>query len=117
MSTQAKIGIAVGLLLVAGLLYFLRAGNETNDLTSRTEYNARIKCRSCAAESKVELNVADMPPFACDKCGKTEAWKLFRCNACGHEFVPDPVGNPPRPPMIPVCPKCNGQSTGGAPAD
>ncbi len=115
MTNATKIVLAVGVIVLAGVVYWMRSGTS-NTLSSRMSHNAALRCRACSQTFTTELGVADLPPFVCEKCGKKDAWKLWKCNACGELFVPDPVGNPPRPPIIPSCPKCKSQSTGGAPA-
>jgi DNA-directed RNA polymerase subunit RPC12/RpoP len=105
---------AVAIIVAAVVLYLVRAGGATNDITSRTDFNAMLKCRACSAEFKATLSVEDEPPYKCEKCGKREAWKLAKCNACGHVFLPEISGDPPRPPIAPTCPKCNKQETGAA---
>lgn len=114
MSNSVKAAAAVGIIVLAGGIYYLRAGSETNDLTSRREYNALLKCRACGAEYAAELNVRDIPPYACEKCGKREAWHLWECRQCHKTFVPEPQGNPPRAPIAPACPECGSVMTGRA---
>jgi DNA-directed RNA polymerase subunit RPC12/RpoP len=112
-SDKAKITTAGGVLLLAGLIYYVRSGNA-NTLTSRTDFNTQLKCLSCSEQFKVNLNVEARPPFACEKCGKPAAWFLWECEKCHTLFAPAPEGEPPRQPMMPKCPKCGSGSTGRA---
>lgn len=111
MSRGTQIALIVGLLVLAGGIYYLRAGN-VNDLTSNREVNAHLQCAACQKEFDTNLDVADIPPFACEQCGKKEAWPVWECGKCQHRFTPAPEGQPPRQPMMPKCPKCGSTSTG-----
>ena len=114
MSKSVKIIGAIGLLVLAVGLYVFRAGN-INDLTERTDYKARLKCRACGNEFTAELDTAARAPFKCPGCGQTAAWQLWECNQCGTTFVPEPVGDPPHPPIMANCPKCDSPLTGMVP--
>jgi len=113
-SKSAKIMAVVGVLLLAVAFYALRAGN-VNDVTDRTDYKAKLKCRACDHEFTAELQTAARAPFKCANCGKMTAWQLWQCNQCGTTFVPDPVGDPPHPPIMAGCPKCSSSLTGMVP--
>jgi putative FmdB family regulatory protein len=113
-SKSAKIGTSVALILAAVVIYVVRSGGSASEITAATDYNALLKCRGCGNEFKATLDVADEPPYKCPKCGKREAWKLAECHKCGNIFLPPVSGDPPRPPMIPTCPKCGSQQAGAA---
>jgi predicted RNA-binding Zn-ribbon protein involved in translation (DUF1610 family) len=113
LSNGAKIGVACGVLFLAGVIYYVRAGN-VNDLTSNTTYNTQLRCLACNEEFKAKLDVVDKPPFKCPKCQKSAAWFLWECDKCHATFAPPLEGNPPRQPMMPTCPKCGSTSTGRA---
>ncbi len=112
-SDGVKIAIGVGILVLAGVLYYVRSGSE-NALTSRDDYDTMMQCRACGHAFEANLKVEQLPPIACPKCGKMDAWRLYHCNQCDKTFVPQPVGTPPRAPMMPKCPHCGSQSTGAA---
>lgn len=114
MSKTAKIIGAIGLLALAVAFYALRAGN-VNDITDRTDYKARLKCRECGNEFTAKLDTAVRAPFKCTGCGKMTAWQLWQCDQCGTTFVPEPIGDPPHPPIMAACPKCGSSSTGMVP--
>ena len=114
MSKPVKIVGVVGLLVLAVVVYVYRAGN-VNDLTDRREYNAKLKCRACGNEFTAELDTAARAPFKCAGCGKAAAWQLWQCSQCGTTFAPEPVGDPPHPPITAGCPKCGSPSTGMVP--
>lgn len=114
MSNGAKITLAVVLLVAAGSLYFLRTGNA-NDLANRTDFNAALRCQVCKASFNAQVEVAEDPPYGCEKCGKREAWPLWKCTSCGELFLPEVSGTPPRQPIAPACPKCKSLGTGTAP--
>jgi len=109
-SNWVKILVAVGLLALAVGLYALRTGN-VNDITDRTDYNARLKCRECGNEFTAKLDTAVRAPFKCSSCGKMAAWKLWQCSQCGATFVPEPIGDPPHPPITAPCLKCGSSLT------
>ena len=113
MNKTVKITGSIAIIVLAGVLYYVRSSGSANDLIS-TEYNALLKCRSCGNEFKAMLNVEESAPYACSKCGKKAAWSMYKCNDCGTVFLPELVGD--RPPMAPPCPKCKGISTGAAPS-
>jgi len=113
-SKSAKIGTSIALILAAVVIYVVRSRGAANDITSRTSYNALVMCRACGAQSNVALEVSDVPPYKCPKCGKQEAWAMAECHKCGNIFLPPLSGDPPRPPMIPTCPKCGSQEVGAA---
>jgi len=114
MSKSARIGLSLALLVAAVVLYVLRSGGGASEITARTDFDARVKCRACQAEYLAKLDIEQVPPYKCQKCGKNEAWSMWQCNECGTRFLPDPVGDPPRPPMAAACPKCKSLSTGAA---
>lgn len=114
MSNWAKILVAVGLLILAVALYALRAGS-VNDVTERTDYKAKLKCRECGNEFTAKLDTAARAPFKCISCGKVAAWQLWQCDQCKATFVPEPVGDPPHPPIMANCPKCGSSATGMVP--
>jgi hypothetical protein len=114
--TWAKLGGAVALLGAAAWYYSSRSSADESP-TSRQDYNTRLHCLTCGQDSTANLNVADEPPHPCGKCKALAAWKLKKCNACGHIFCPEPSGDPPRQPIIPTCPKCKSGSTGAAPIE
>jgi predicted RNA-binding Zn-ribbon protein involved in translation (DUF1610 family) len=113
-SKSAKIGVSVALIVAAVVIYVVRSRGAANDITSRTSFNAVVMCRACGARSDVTLDVTDVPPYKCPKCGKREAWGMVKCHHCGNVFLPEISGDPPRPPMIATCPKCKSQETGAA---
>ncbi len=110
MSNSVKIAGALGVLLLAGVIFYLRSGN-VNDITSRTDYNTQLKCRACGNEFGAKLDVGESAPFKCPKCGQMQAWHLWQCRKCQTTFLPPLEGNPPRPPMMPKCPKCGSETT------
>ncbi len=114
MSKSAKIGVSIALIVAAVVIYVVRSRGAANDITSRTSFDAVVMCRACGARSDVTLEVTDAPPYKCPKCGKLEAWKLVECHHCGNVFLPEISGDPPRPPMIPTCPKCQSNQVGAA---
>lgn len=107
------IGVAVGLLLLAGLVYYLRLGSFPNDRGSRSSYDTYVMCRACGQSYPAAVHTTDRFPLPCEKCGKKEAWPQHQCYKCQHRFVPEPEGNPPHMPVAPRCPKCNSDSVGG----
>ncbi|HEY3245198.1 MAG TPA: hypothetical protein VGM03_17795 [Phycisphaerae bacterium] len=111
-----KGGSAVVLLVAAGAIYAWRS-SQNEGVTSRWDYTTRLQCLACKHEFVANLNVSDEPPYKCEKCKQSAAWRLRKCNDCGNVFCPEPSGDPPRQPIIPVCPKCNSGSTGAAPLE
>jgi putative FmdB family regulatory protein len=113
MTKALKIG---GVILIFGLavgLYFWRT-SQTASPTQWSDYDAYLQCRACGHRFKANLEVADIPPFTCPKCGKKEAWHLKQCRQSGEIFLPPLQGDPPRPPMIATCPNCGSTATGAA---
>ena len=116
MSNSVKVIVAVVIIVLAVVLYVVRSGDST-PVTQRTDFNTRLKCLDCGHDFGAVLQLKDEPPFPCPKCGKTEAWYLWKCNECGALFVPEPVGTPPRQPGINSCPECGSRSAGHAPVE
>ena len=116
MRTWGKVATAVGLLLLAGVVYYVRLDSFPNDLGSRREYKVHLMCRACGHNGVVDLNSErDRYPRKCAKCGKAEAWPMYHCYGCNKDFAPEPEGNPPHMPIAPACPKCKSQQTGAVP--
>jgi ribosomal protein L37E len=113
MQTWMKVAAAVGILVVAGVVYWLRSEGGTNSIGSATEYQTRVMCRACGQDYPAAIHATDHFPLTCEKCGKKEAWPQMQCYKCGYRFVPEPVGNPPHMPVAPRCPKCGSESVGG----
>ncbi len=118
MRTWGKIAAAVGLLLLAGLVYYVRLDSFPNDLGSRRQYKVNLMCRACGHAWVGRLNSErDTYPQKCEQCGKLEAWPMHQCYGCGAKFAPEPEGNPPHMPIVPICPKCKSQRTGAVPVE
>ena len=117
MRAWGKIAAAVGLLLLAGIVYFVRLDSFPNDRGSSREFNTRVMCRACGQSYGAAIRASDQFPLKCEKCGKPEAWPQKQCYKCGNRFVPEPEGNPPHMPMVYKCPKCGSSSVGGAAPD
>lgn len=111
MNRGTQIALIVGLFVLAGAVYLLRAGS-VNDVNRTREYNTRLQCLDCKHEFNAELDVADVGPFKCEKCGKQEAWQMWECGKCQATFTPPPDGSSGRQPVMPKCPKCGGSMTG-----
>ena len=116
MSNAVKVAIAVVVLVLAVVLYFVRSHGGGHP-TSRTDYNAKLQCVACNHQFKTNLEVTDRPPYPCPNCGKKEAWPLRQCRDCDEVFLPPLEGDPPRQPMIATCPKCKSQATGAVRMD
>ena len=112
MQTWVKIAAAAGLLLLAGLVYYLRLDSFPNDLASRTKFDTVMMCRACNQSYAATLSKDDTYPLTCTKCGKKEAWPQKQCYKCGLHFVPQPEGQPPHMPVAPHCPKCGSEAVG-----
>jgi len=112
LSKSVKIGASIAITVVAVVLYVVQARNAPNDISSRTDFHAVLECLACGHEFDAHLGVDDLPPYACAKCGKREAWFVWKCGKCGGRFCPKPSGDPPRQPMIPTCTKCGGPGAG-----
>lgn len=116
MRTWGKVATAVGLLLLAGLVYYLRLDSLPNDRGSQRSYGAHLMCRACGHDWVAKLNSEkDRYPQQCEKCGKSEAWPMYHCYSCNADFAPEPEGNPPHVPVVPICPKCKSPRVGGVP--
>ena len=116
MQTWVKIAAAAGLLLLAGLVYYLRLDSYPNDMGSRRDYKVHLMCRACSENWIAKLDTdKDSYPQKCRKCGKAEAWPMHQCFNCGAKFVPELEGNPPHLPVAPTCPKCKKDRVGGVP--
>lgn len=113
MQTWGKIAAAVALLLLAGLVYYLRLDSFPNDMGSRSGYETFLMCRSCSQAYPATIKKDAKFPLVCEKCDKAAAWPQHQCYQCNHRFVPEPEGSPPHMPVAPVCPKCKSQSVGG----
>ena len=116
MNNTVKTAAALALLVAAVVIWYVRR-DPPNEIGAMTKYNSVVKCRACGKEEPAQLEIGKPPPWKCSGCGKTEVWRCWRCNACGHHFVPDPVGDPPHPPVSAPCPKCKSGSTGGVPVE
>lgn len=116
MKVWGKVAAAVGLLLLAGVVYFARLDSFPNDMGSRRDYKANLICRACGHAWIAKLITGqDGYPQKCEKCGKAEAWPKYHCYSCNTDFAPEPVGNPPHLPVSPPCTKCKSTQTGGVP--
>jgi len=114
MRTWGLIAIVAGLLLLAGVVVYLRRDSFPNDLGSRRDYDSLVMCRACGQSYPANIRATDVFPLVCEKCGKKEAWPQKQCYSCGNRFVPPPEGNPPHLPMMYKCPKCGSSSVGAA---
>jgi predicted RNA-binding Zn-ribbon protein involved in translation (DUF1610 family) len=117
MKAWGKVAAAVGLLLLAGVVYFARLDSFPNDRGSRQAYDSVLMCRACGQSNLDAVRTADKFPLKCEKCSKQEVWPQKQCYQCKHKFVPEPEGNPPHLPMVYKCPKCGSSSVGGAAPD
>jgi predicted RNA-binding Zn-ribbon protein involved in translation (DUF1610 family) len=111
MNKATRIALVIVLFVAAGVIYYTRAGG-VNDLNAKHDYNAQIHCLACNNEAPAKLDVVDVGPFACPKCGKKAAWHVWECTKCNNRFTPPPGGDPPRQPAMPTCPKCGSSMTG-----
>lgn len=116
MTKWRSAALVVSVLSAGAALVFWSLRNEPG-ITAHREFNARLKCRSCGHDYAATLQVSDAPPYACSSCGQREAWRLKRCRACAHTFMPEPSGDPPRQPMMPECPRCASKEVGSAPVN
>ena len=99
----------IALILGVSAVVALKQRSEDRPPTS---YEPLLRCRSCGADFRASLSLVQPPPFKCPRCGKIDAWNLWRCNDCGAVFIPEMSGDPPHAEMIPQCPSCRGKSTG-----
>jgi len=93
---------------------WLGRGSAGHD-PGRTEWNAELQCAECDHRFKALLKLTirtEAQP--CPQCGKVAAWELKHCSACPHTFLPELQGDPPRPPNMPPCPKCESNKNVGA---
>lgn len=76
-----------------------------------------VGCRSCGHQWVQKVTLETDSPFVCPKCGQAAGWQLFNCSQCKKTFVPEPVGDPPRLPIIPSCPTCGQAASPAAESD
>lgn len=117
MQNWMKIAAAVGILILAVGIFWLRSGDSPNNLAGASSYDTRVMCRACNQSYPDTLGKGDTYPLSCKKCGKKEAWPQKQCYKCGNRFVPPPEGNPPHMPVAPRCPKCKSDSVGSVPPE
>ncbi|HVP10185.1 MAG TPA: hypothetical protein VMV94_03250 [Phycisphaerae bacterium] len=81
----------------------------------RHSWNAVLQCLNCGHRFEAELKLTfPLSAQTCPQCGKPAAWQVKLCSQCNHSFVPELSGDPPRPPIVPKCPKCGSDRHVGA---
>jgi len=99
----ALIGGAVG--LYAGLRHWvLQPAAETRG----RPYAVKVRCISCGYSATLDVSSGQTFPLECPVCGERGCKQLWKCRACGHEFLPAESGNEKR------CPRCGNSAVGSA---
>lgn len=105
----AKVGIAIGCLLLAVFLYWWRSPSGAEGIPDTKESESQWLCRACEKPARLTARkvnalmsaVNDVPPLHCPSCGKRDLWQAFVCpkdqTVYFTEGVPDATGR---------CPKC-----------
>lgn len=105
--------MAMVALAAAGVLWS-RRGTADHSAERRT-WDAVLQCAACGHRFGAQMKLTfPMAAQSCPKCGKQSAWELKRCSRCDHAFLPELSGDPPRPPMMPKCPRCGSDRHVGA---
>lgn len=115
MQTWVKIAAAAGLLLLAGLFYYLRLDSFPNDIGSRRDYKANLMCRACGHSYLAKLDTDDSTyPQKCEKCAKAEAWPCINAMTAEQNLLPFRKAIRRICPFA-VCPKCKSSRVGSVP--
>jgi len=81
--TRMKVEAAIGILTPAGVVYHVRSDAQANDFGTRTEGGMSLRCRACSHDFRPTFDMQDLAPCACPRCGKREAWPLWKCHTRG----------------------------------
>jgi len=103
---RALLGL-LGLVLMCGavgLYWVLRPEVEPAALT----YPVKVRCTSCGRQGTLDVPSGQTFPLICPQCGEKTYKPVWKCRACGDEFVPRTEGGSVR------CPACGSLEVGSA---
>jgi DNA-directed RNA polymerase subunit RPC12/RpoP len=118
MASQQRQGILAGvvvvLVVVAGVIYYVRSAEKTKPLP-KTQIDG--VCVACGKEVQLETEPGNVPPLVCPYCKERTVYAWWYCENCKKLFVPRLIASersgPPRPEMRPVCPGCGSHTVLG----
>ncbi len=94
-----------GLLLISGAVGVYLVLRPPGGPTS-SSYSAKVFCHSCGFGGVLRVSTRERPPRICPRCGQRTAQDVWRCEDCGHEFVPGAETDERR------CPECGSGRVG-----
>ncbi|HUN80952.1 MAG TPA: hypothetical protein VMV81_05510 [Phycisphaerae bacterium] len=110
MNQKAKISVAVGILVLAGGVFFwFNRGGAEESLAKSDESKTAWMCAGCqgtfdltAKEVVTMEKAAGGMPLVCPKCKEKKVYRAIKCAKCGTLYFSSDVPDSPG-----VCPKCN----------
>lgn len=96
-----------GLVLIVGAVGLYSALRPEREATGQT-YPVKVRCISCGYSATLEVPFQQTFPLSCPRCGEKACKELWKCRACGHEFLPDQRADEKH------CPACGSSEVGTA---
>ena len=113
---KKKIGLLIGLLVAAGVVYYVTSGEatDTQNLKKTSQWLLCVNPKCNAAFEKTLEDVREESEtmgamgggYLCPECGKKSAQLAEKCPYCGNVFIPRPRPGDFRD----RCPKCGKSS-------
>jgi len=104
---QILIG-SIGALLIAGAAVVYVLLRPYDNAAADDRYPIRTQCQACGYRDTFHVPHNQSFPMKCPSCGEVAVQPIWRCRACGHEFVPAQRGAETR------CPICGSERVGSA---